>query len=118
MKCLLGRLSAYSPRLWQIELADGFWQRFIGLMGRRNLAPDRGMLLRPCSSVHMLFMRFSIDVVYLSREGTIVKVVSKLPPWRGASFCNGAAAALELPAGSVVRQNLHIGQKIDLWAKE
>jgi uncharacterized protein len=87
----------YAP-LWT-EVADTFWSRFRGLMGRKNLPIDYGLLLIPCSSVHMCFMRFAIDVIYLDKDWRILKIVRGLPPWFGLSFCYGAAAALEVAAG-------------------
>jgi uncharacterized membrane protein (UPF0127 family) len=57
------------------------------------------MLLTPESSVHMLFMRFAIDVVFLDRDHKVVGVRHDLRPWRAAG-ARGAYASLELPAGA------------------
>jgi len=35
-----------------------------GLLGRRELPDGEGILLRPCASIHMFFMRFAIDAVF------------------------------------------------------
>ena len=50
-----------------LEVAESFGGRLMGLMGRPSLAPDAGLWLRPASSIHMLFMRFPIDVTFLGR---------------------------------------------------
>ncbi len=87
----------------QIELADSFWQRFFGLMGRNHLSHNRGLLIKPCNSVHMCFMRFPIDVVYLVPDTNgyrVKKVVSNLRPWLGLSACWRANCTLELAAGA------------------
>ena len=42
--------------------------RMKGLLGRRDLPPGDGLLLRPASSIHMLFMRFAIDAVFLDKR--------------------------------------------------
>ena len=63
-------------------VADGFFSRARGLIARHRLAPPEGLLLRPCTSVHTAFMHYPIDVVYLDAEGSIVKVVHGLRPWR------------------------------------
>ena len=55
-----------------------------GLLGRGGLESGEGLLLRPAGSVHMFFMRFPIDVVFLSRDGEVLKIVSDLRPWRTA----------------------------------
>ena len=96
----------------EVEIADNFFKRFCGLMLRRRLAQGRGLLLAPCNGVHMFFMRFSIDVIYLDKDYCIKKIVRDLMPWLGVSFCFGAWAALELPSGEADRLKLVVGQKI------
>jgi uncharacterized membrane protein (UPF0127 family) len=84
-----------------------------GLLGRRSLAPDEGLLIRPCSSIHMWFMRFPIDAVFLDGELTVLKVVEHLKPWR-MSAKRGAKAVLELPAGAVEWRGLQVGDRLTL----
>ena len=95
----------------EVELADNFFGRLRGLMFRRHLSENCGLLLAPCNSVHMLFMRFAIDVVYLDKNFCIKKIVRNLTPWLGMSVCFGAWGALELPSGSADRLKLAVGQK-------
>ena len=95
----------------EVELAESFFSRLRGLMFRRRLEENRGLLLAPCNSVHMLFMRFAIDVVYLDEKLRVKKIVRSLPPWLGVSFCFGAWAALELNGGAAERLKLAVGQK-------
>lgn len=95
----------------EIEFADNFLKRLRGLMFRRQLEKNRGLLLAPCNSVHMLFMRFAIDVIYLDENFCIKKIVHDLTPWLGISACFGAWGALELPSGTAKNLNLTVGQK-------
>ena len=97
----------------EVELADNFFKRFCGLMLRRPLEKGRGLLLTPCDGVHMLFMRFSIDVIYLDKNFCIKKIVRNLWPWLGLSVCFGAWGALELPSGEADRLKLVVGQKLE-----
>src|SRR5581483_2055652 len=83
-------------------VADGPWLRMKGLLGRKDLPEDEGLLLRPGSSIHMFFMRFPIDAVFLARDLTVLRVVSDLAPWRVAARF-GAHSVLELPAGRCAR---------------
>src|SRR5437763_16535808 len=80
-------------------VADKPWSRMRGLLGRSQLPVGEGLFLKPCGSVHMFFMRFPIDVVFLDRELSVVGVVSCLRPWRMAGR-RGAMSALEHPARS------------------
>lgn len=82
-----------------IELADTFFKRFLGLMGRKQLSPATGLLIKPCNSIHMMFMRFSIDAVYLDRDMKVVKIAENIMPWIGLSMCQKAESVLEMAAG-------------------
>ena len=103
-----------APFLKVIELiiADSFLTRFAGLMFRQKLPVATGLLLAPCNSVHMCFMRFSIDVVYLDKDYKIIKVVKHLRPWIGISMCSKAWAALEMAAGEAERCGCEEGKRI------
>lgn len=92
-------------------IADTFFRRFRGLMLRKSLNPGEGLLLQNCSSIHCCFMRFSIDVVYLSEEMDVVKIET-VKPWRIGSFVPGAAHVLEMEEGA--GSDLRIGNRICL----
>ena len=90
------------------EIPESSFGRMRGLLGRDGLEPGSGMLIDSAPSVHMFFMRFPIDVVFLDRDRTVVRVVERLRPWRMAS-ARGAAAALELPAGAAAAAGVDVG---------
>jgi uncharacterized membrane protein (UPF0127 family) len=93
----------------RIALARTPWTRLIGLLGRDGLEAGGGMWLEPCDSVHMLFMRFPLDIVFVDAEGTVVDVVAGLKPWRVTWPRAGARATLELPVGAVARTGTRPG---------
>jgi uncharacterized protein len=82
-----------------------------GLLGRRELPSGQGILLKPASSVHMAFMRFPIDAVFLDRDLRVVKIAADLQPWRVAGS-RGAKAVLEIPAGEAARRGLTVGDRL------
>jgi uncharacterized membrane protein (UPF0127 family) len=82
-----------------------------GLLGRRNLPSGEGILLKPASSVHMAFMRFAIDAVFLDRDMRVVKIAEDLRPWRMAG-ARGAKSVLEIPAGEAARRGLSVGDRL------
>jgi len=96
-------------------VADSPWPRMRGLLGRRGLESGEGLLLRPTGSVHTFFMRFPIDVVFLSRDGEVLKVARAVPPWRTAA-ARGAKAVLELGANEAERREIRVGSRLDLSA--
>jgi hypothetical protein len=100
----------------ELSLADTHWSRLRGLMGSsvENFGEGRGLWIVPCRGVHTLGMRFPIDVVYLSKAGTVVHVEEKLQPWRFAPIRMQAATVLELPSGKAVETATEIGDKIEI----
>jgi uncharacterized protein len=92
-------------------LADTALARMRGLLGRRSLPSGEGILLRPASSVHTAFMRFSIDAVFLDREGRVLKIARNLRPWKTAGG-RKAKAVLELPAGEAERRGIELGARL------
>lgn len=89
-------------------------RRTIGLLNRASLEDGGGLLLRPCSSVHNFFMRFPIDVVFLDKEGRVLKMYTPLKQWRASSIVRGAKQTLELPVGTVARTDTRVGDLLDL----
>ena len=92
-------------------LADTALARMRGLLGRRDLPNGEGILLKPASSVHMAFMRFPIDAVFLDRDLKVLKITYDLKPWRAAGS-RGAKAVLEIPAGEAGRRALSVGDRL------
>jgi uncharacterized protein len=82
-----------------------------GLLGRRELAAEEGLLIRPAPSIHTFFMRFAIDAVFVSRDGEVLKVAANVRPWRTRS-CRHAYAVLELAAGEAARRGIAVGERI------
>ena len=95
----------------QAEVALGGWQRLRGLIGRKGLPPSEGLLIPHCSSVHTFFMRFPIDVVYLSKDDRVVKIVDDMRSCR-VSACLKAQSVLEMPAGWARKTGLRAGHAL------
>ncbi|HEY7794395.1 MAG TPA: DUF192 domain-containing protein [Gaiellaceae bacterium] len=85
--------------------------RMRGLLGRRSLDSDEGILLRPAGSVHTFFMRFAIDVLFLDRELVVVGIEPELRPWRTAAR-RGAKSVVELAAGECARRGVVVGDRL------
>ena len=96
----------------EILIADSFFTRFAGLMFRQKLPASTGLFLAPCNSVHMCFMRFAIDAVYLDKEYKIIKIVKNLKPWIGLSMCGKAWAVIEMTAGEAERCGCEVGSML------
>lgn len=92
--------------------ASTFWRRFRGLMFAPGLPAGGGLLLEPCNSIHMLFMRFSIDAVFIDVAGLVVAAVERLWPFVSiAGPYRTATRVLELPAGMVAATGTSAGDQ-------
>ena len=99
-----------------VEMADNRAARNRGLLGREFIEPTDALILLPCFSVHTMFMRFPIDVVFVDREGVVVRVVTDLQPWRIAASWR-AHAVIEMMAGSVLYRDILRGDRLYLAAE-
>jgi uncharacterized membrane protein (UPF0127 family) len=95
------------------RVADHPWSRARGLLGARGLPRGEGLWLQPAASIHMFFMRFAIDAVFVDRHGVVRKVAAGLRPWRVAG-CRGARSVLELAAGEAGRAGIRVGSTLVL----
>jgi uncharacterized protein len=95
------------------RVADTYFSRMRGLLGRKPLAGDEGLLLTPCSSVHTMFMSYPLDLVFLESDLTVVGLRENVRPWRMAGWF-GARYVLELPAGTCESRRIRPGDKLGL----
>jgi uncharacterized membrane protein (UPF0127 family) len=96
-----------------LEVATSLVALTAGLMFRRTLGPGRGLWLNPCNGIHMMFMRFPIDAIFLDSKERVRKVYRRLPQWYGVVwFVWGAHSVLELPSGSTAGIDLQRGDQV------
>src|ERR1700687_1420835 len=97
----------------ELELATSLVALTAGLIFRRSLETRRRIWRNPCNGIHMMFMNFPIDAVFLDSRERVRKVYRKLPQWYGIVwFVWGARSVLELPAGSTADVELQRGDQI------
>lgn len=96
-----------------VRVAETFFERTRGLLGREEPRGSEGFLILHCNMVHMFFMRYAIDVVFLSESGEIVGIRERLRPWRVSRPYSRASRALELGAGAVAKMRLRVGERLD-----
>ncbi|HEX5386806.1 MAG TPA: DUF192 domain-containing protein [Gemmatimonadales bacterium] len=85
----------------RVRVADTWWARLRGQLGRPAPARGEGLVLSPCRSVHMYGMPYPLDVAFLDREGRVVASYRPLAPGRRSRWHRAAACAVELPAGTL-----------------
>jgi uncharacterized protein len=96
-----------------VEIASNFFARGIGLMGRGRLPEHGGLLIHGCNGIHMMFMRFPIDAVFVDKKGFVVKTYERLLPWIGlVPFVWRADKVAELPVGTIKRHAIKAGDRL------
>lgn len=74
--------------------------RRVGLLHHQSMPAGTAMLIAPSNAVHTFFMRFPIDIAFVTREGRIVKACNAVQPWRIAVAWSGWGV-VELAAGTL-----------------
>lgn len=78
------------------------------------LKDGSGLIIEPCNSIHMFFMRYPLDVVFLDREGRVVFMYEGIKPWRVGRIVKGAKVAVELPEGTIKQSKTQVGDTLVL----
>ena len=96
-------LSKNSELAGKVLVADSFFKRIRGLLGRKELESGEALIITPCQQIHTFFMRFPIDIVFLDAKFKVVSLHSNLPPWRITPLHWQAKLVIELPANTIIR---------------
>lgn len=99
-----------------VFVADTFFSRFKGLMFKEQKEIEKlgGLLIKPCSQIHTFFMRTPIDVLYLDKEGIILKAEERVMPGKCCSKVKKSVGVVEFPIGTVETWNIEVNQKLEV----
>lgn len=100
----------------EVEPAETLGARMKGLLGRKDLAPGKGLWIRPSQGIHTIGMAFPIDVAYLDGSCRILRTYHQLAPYRIAGVSLRARSILELPAGTLSRTQTIAGDILEFQA--
>lgn len=93
----------------KVRVADSFWQRFRGLMLSPEPSENEGLLISPCNSIHMMFMLYPIDAVFLDAGNSIKALYERLSPWIGLSgWHRDVSSVIELKSGTIKKTGIRI----------
>jgi hypothetical protein len=98
-----------------VKIADNFWNRFVGFLGRRNISENEAILFTKSSQMHTFFMLTKIDIIFLDKNKKILKIYHELKPFRWTSLVSESYAGyvLELRAGKAKKLALKEGDILD-----
>jgi uncharacterized membrane protein (UPF0127 family) len=86
--------------------------RIVGLLSVDHLEDGAGLLIERTQSIHMFFMRFAIDAVFVDKDRRVTKTVADLRPWRVVWWARGARDCIELPAGAIASSSTQVGDRL------
>lgn len=92
--------------------ADTVFSRLKGLLGRQEIEKNEALIITDCRSVHMFFMKFAIDVVFVDRQNKVVGIVENIKPFQMSTYFFRSAAAIELPVGRIKESQTEKGDVI------
>ncbi len=91
----------------KVNIAETFFTRLKGLLGRKSLDENEGLYITKCPQVHTFFMKFPIDVIFIDERGKVLKVIENLKVWRFSPYVFRAKNVIEFSSG-------FIGNKISI----
>lgn len=94
------------------EIATKAFERMKGLLGRDGLGRGAALVIEPCTSIHTLFMRFPISVLFVDEEGFVLAAHDRMVPWRLSRFHGRARCVVELPAGTLSSTGTEVGDRL------
>lgn len=93
----------------RVRVADSFWSRFRGLMLSPKPAEGEGLLIQPCNSIHMMFMLYPIDAIFIDAGNKIKALYESLSPWTGLSgWHRDVSSVIELTSGTINKTGVRI----------
>lgn len=96
----------------EVDKAASYIDRMIGLLGRKNIPEKYGLWITPCKSIQTFFMRFPIDVVFLSSSLQVVRVMRNVKPFRISPIVFSAQSVIELPIDSIDGSKTDVGDQV------
>ncbi|MEK7483975.1 MAG: DUF192 domain-containing protein [Planctomycetota bacterium] len=100
---------------YELDIANTTGKKTKGLLGRKSFPPGEGLLLERCNSIHMFFMKFPIDVLFVDENYKVVKIVKDLKIWM-MSMSGQAAHTIELPVGTLALHRIRVGDELVIEA--
>lgn len=98
--------------LSDVLIADTFFKRSKGLLGTSDLSEGKALLITPCNSIHMFFMKYPLDVLFLNDKGIVVGMVKNIQPWRASRIYFKATMTLEMRSGTIDAFEIQYGDTL------
>ena len=94
------------------RIADTFFLRLVGLLNQAQISPGEALVITPCHQIHMFFMKFAIDVIFVNQTDHVVGLVENIQPFSLSPIFKEAHRSIELPVGTIAQSRTSIGDTI------
>ena len=98
----------------KVVLADTFFSRLKGLLGRDALGNQEALIIKPANSIHTFFMRFPIDLIFLDKQNRVTATKESIKPFRLTSPFLNAFSVIELPTNTIKNTQTQVGDILQL----
>ena len=98
----------------RVRVASSAWDGTVGLLRTPEVKRGEGLWIERSPSIHMFFMPYAIDAVFVSKQGRVTRVVANLKPWRIVWWARGARDCLEMRAGAATESGTQTGDELRL----
>lgn len=95
------------------QVANTFFTRLKGLLGTSHLGIGKGLIIRPCNSIHTVAMKYPIDVLFMDEHDKVLKIANDMTSGK-FSLCRNSSYVVELPAGVAVATGTAVGDKLSI----
>ena len=97
-----------------VTVADNLFTRMKGLLGKNEMMQGEALWIKPCTSVHTFGMKFPIDVIFLNRKNRVAALIENMQQNRLTRLYLSAVSTLELPAGTIEKTDIRVGDEIEI----
>jgi uncharacterized protein len=95
------------------HVADSFSARLQGLIGKRGISEEYALIISPCNTIHMFFMKFCLDIIFVDKNNRVVHLIENIKPWRLSKIVWSANCVIELQTDTIKRSRTEIGDILE-----
>jgi uncharacterized protein len=97
-----------------VIIASSFTKKLFGLILEDRLDKDSCFFINASNSIHTMWMRYSLDVLFLDEKDNVLRCIEKIPPFRCTPFVKNAKKVIELYPGSIALKKIRIGDLLEI----
>ncbi len=100
------------------KMTTNFHERLSGLIGKKGLNEDSALCIKPCNGIHMLFMKFPIDAVFLGKREEVLYLIESMQPWEISKIVSHAQCVIEMPVKSIQKKKIALYDQLKIISHE